>query len=283
MTEYTPKENSSFMSSWIKYPEKLINLCSSFNTMQMTKYMKYLPLAGATGRDDARDESPARHLYDFKEFMKYWGLKSYEKSGLDSRNGHLLTDTFNKTFPILVQCRNTFLALLDRVDGHVAACREQNETLIAAWKEASEKLAANGNGYIDEFWRCARSLASEFHPGIDEPADDRDYADISTMIAASMNAWAKAISELPAIASPYGSRDDIMKIKSDIEALRKEVGSIRDDETKAEILSLLKKDIKMMRANHNSDMQNILNAIAALRVDIIDTKKAPPKAGIKAA
>lgn len=283
MIEFIPKENSSFMSSWIKYPEKLINLCSSFNTMQVTKYMKYLPLASTSGNDDGKEENPARHLYDFKEFMKYWGLKSYEKSNMGSRNGHLLTDTFNKTFPIFVQYRNTFFALLNRIDGHVAACREQNELFIAAWKETSERLADNGNDYIDEYWRFARSVISEFNPGVDETAEDQSYTDVSSMITSSMNAWANTLNEIVAIASPFGSRDDIMKIKSDIEALRKEVGSIRDDETKAEILALLKKDIKMMRANHNSDMQNILNAIAALRVDIVDTKKAPQKAKIKAA
>lgn len=283
MSEFLSKENGSFMSSWIKYPEKFINLCTSFNAKQMAKYSKYLPLTCCAGNCITEEESMPKHLYDFKEFLKYWGLKANEKAYGDPRNGHVLTETFNLAFPVFVEYRNNMALLLDRMEEYLAACRRHNEFLIAVWKETSVKLAGNCNNYIDEIAEIADSAVSEFRADACGTEDKHYFPDAPLMASAVINLWADTLKELLAGSPLYGNRDDIIKIKSDIADLRKKIEAMGDDETKAEILSLLKKDIKMMRTNHNSDVQNILNAIATLRLEIIDSKNADLKDRIKAA
>jgi hypothetical protein len=283
MTEFLSKENGSYMSSWIKFPEKLINLYSAFNTMQMAKYSKYLPLIGITDDSSHEEESASRHLYDFKEFLKYWGLKSSERGYIASRNDHVMTDAFNRAFPVFVEYRNSFVLFLEKIEEYLTVCHKQNELLITIWEETSEKLADNISDYINEFVKFAGSVINEFDPDTGETEEKHNFMDVSSTASTIMNVWMDKFNELLATTPLYGNRDDIIKIKSDVAKLREKMDSINNDATKAEILSLLKKDIKMMRANHNSDVQNILNAIAALRVDIIDNKKTHLKAGIKAA
>lgn len=283
MSGLLSKENGSFMSSWIKYPEKFINLCSSFNAKQMAKYSKYLPLICNAGNCTIEEESMPKHLYDFKEFLKYWGLKANDKAYGDPRNGHVLTETFNLAFPFFVEYRNNMVLLLDMTEDYLAACRRHNEFLIAVWKETSEKLAGNSNDYINEIAEIADSVISELRADTGRTEDKQYFADASLMASAVINLWSETLKELIVSSPLYGSRDDIIKIKSDIADLRKKIEAMSDDETKAEILSLLKKDIKMMRTSHNSDVQNILNAIAALRVDILGNKNADLKDRIKAA